>query len=313
MSQELQIIINQMMIFAILIVIGFIAARVKLLTDTALGALAKIVVNITLPAMIISVVPSAATREALINAVPFLACSYALILLMFSGGKATAFIARLKGCTADIHIAESTFGNAGFMGMPLIGALLGGKGMLFVSIFSIADHSLLWTFGTLLTSKEKSANIKAGLKKLLNPTTVSLAVSLIMIALGIHFKGVLGETIKGLGDTNKYLSMIYIGGTLAFIDIRSILKKWSVFLIVLTKMIIVPVIVFSLMSLASGFFTREAIMTLTLVAAMPSMVAIAMLARANDSDYAYASECVFVTTIMSIFTIPFVMFIISKL
>lgn len=313
MHHQFQIIVNQMIIFAVLLAIGAIAAKAKVLTGTVLDALAKIVVNITLPAMILTLVPSGANREILVQMLPFLLCSFALILFLFSIGKLTAKIGGLKGGTADVHTAETTFGNVGFMGIPLLLALFGEKGILYISVFSVADHSLLWTLGSYLSSPQKKADFRNNIKKIINPTTGALAIALVIILLGIKMNGVMVDTLKGLGDTTKYLSMVYIGGTLASIDFRNTWKKPTIFLTILSKMIAAPVIVFLLLSLTGKFFEHEAIMTLTIIAALPSMVTIAMLVRANGSDYAYASECVFGTTILSMFTIPLVMWILNWL
>lgn len=312
MNEELRVITTQMVVFAVLLSIGGIAAKGKVLTSTALDALAKIVIFITLPAMIITLVPAAGSREILIQMLPFLICSFLLIIFLFYIGKITAKMGKLREETKDIHIAETTFGSVGFMGIPLLLALYGEKGILYTSVFSVADHTMLWTLGTYLTAKDKDTNIKKNLKKIINPTTIALGAALLLIVLGIQPKGVVTDTVKGLGDTTKFLSMVYIGGTLASIDFKNIWKKKTIYLIVIMKMVIAPIGVFFLFGLMEGFFSKEAIMTLTLVAALPSMVTIAMLARANGSDDVYAAECVFVTTILSIFTIPLVMIILNS-
>ncbi|MFZ7102733.1 MAG: AEC family transporter [Peptococcaceae bacterium] len=314
MNGQLQVIITQMVVFSVLLGIGAIAARTKVLTTVVLDSLAKVMINITLPALIITLVPTAGSRKVLLEAFPFLICSFALILTLFLLGKFTARLGGLQGNTADIHVAQSSFGNVGFMGIPLLLALYGEKGMLYVSIFTVADQTLLWTLGTYLSSPDKEVNVMHNLKKLMNPTIVALSVALLFIILGINPQGVVFDTIKGLGDTTKYLSMVYIGGTLVAINFRDTLQKKTIFLIVLVKMIIAPLLIYFLMvSLGGGIFTPEAIMTLTLIATLPSMVTIAMLARAFGSDDVYSSECVFITTIFSIVTIPLVMFIISYL
>lgn len=62
MSQQLQVILQQMVIFGVLLVIGAVAAKAKVLKKEVLDSLAKVVVNITLPALIITIVPSAGGR-----------------------------------------------------------------------------------------------------------------------------------------------------------------------------------------------------------------------------------------------------------
>ncbi len=307
---EIGMLVQQMTVFALLFAIGVIATKTGVLTDSSLNALTKLIVNITLPALIITLVPSSAGRNEILNSYPFLLVSFALIGLLFLIGKLTAKITGLRGETAKVHTAETTFGNVGFIGIPLIEALFGKAGIFFVSIFSLADHTLLWTLGTYLTSGGQK---KSGLKRLINPMTVTLVVALIFCAFNFRLTGIIYDTLNGLGGTTKYLSMIYIGGSLTRIDFRTIYKRVSVFLTVALKMIATPVAVYLLASNAGWLFNRTGTLTLTILAALPSMTTIAILARANGSDHTYASECVFITTIFGFFTIPLVVWIVSFL
>lgn len=313
MNVHVDVVVQQMLVFAVLLGIGAAAAKAKVLTPVALDSLAKIVVNITLPAMIVTLVPSAGTRDVLLKAVPMLACSFLLILFLFSLGRLSSRIGGLTGNTADVHAGETAFGNIGYMGIPLVVALYGAKGMLYISVFSVADHTLLWTLGVYLTSNDRGGSLARSLKRAVNPTTIALLIALAMVAGGIKPAGVVMNTVKGLGDTTIYLSMVYIGGTLAGMNHKRTWRKGSIYLIVLSKMILAPLIVYAILSRGGGFLAEEAVMTLTILAALPSMVTIAMLARAQGSDYEYASECVFVTTILSMITIPSVMWLLKAL
>ena len=52
MSQEFYIVVNQVLVFAILMLIGFVMAKAKVLTSDVLNGLSRLIVNLLLPCLI---------------------------------------------------------------------------------------------------------------------------------------------------------------------------------------------------------------------------------------------------------------------
>jgi hypothetical protein len=136
-------------------------------------------------------------------------------------------------------------------------------------------------------------SIAGNLKNLLNPGTIAFAIAFIMMAFGLRFKGIVGTVLTGIGSTTTYLSMFFIGGTLALVDFRPIYKRVWLFVLMLVKMIIVPVLLMLVLKLFNFDDTVNAVIILQ--AAMPVSTVLVVLGMEYGGDVLYCAEGVFVT------------------
>ena len=313
MTGQINIVFNQIIIFTILMVIGFIAAKTNVLTRDILNALSKLIVRIILPALIFSIIAnSGVTAKEFSISGPFAGGVVACYALLILAGIIMSKLCKLEGKTANIFIALTTFGNMGFMGIPLIQAIFKEPvAQVCISIYTIVDMALLWTFGVYLCSRhEKNSHPLSAVRNMMNPTTVALLIAFVIMLLKIPVPDLLLNTITGIGNTSKYLTLMYLGGSLAYVSVNQIIKKPSIFVLTIVKMMITPIIVYFLL----GFFLTQIPRTiLTLIVGLPSMTTVAMTAAAYQSDVEYATEVIFVTTLASIVTIPIVSIITSMM
>lgn len=307
------VIIHQIIIFAILMGIGYITAKTGTVGREGWNALSKLIVRVILPALIFSVVAgSEITTAEILDGGRFgiaVALYYFFVIIV---ANIMSKLCRLKGNTANIFIALAAFGNMGFMGIPLIQALFNEPvAQVCISVYTLIDVSLLWTYGVYLCSRHQArSDLKNALKNMFNPTTVALLAGFIIVLVKIPVPELLMQMITGIGGTSRYLSLMYIGGSLAFVSVGQIAKKPSIFLLIGVKMLVLPVLIY-LMSMP--FLPRIPATILTIIAGLPSMTIIAMLASAYDSDSAYATEAIFVTTLASLVTIPLVSIIVGMM
>ena len=110
--------------------------------------------------------------------------------------------------------------------------------------------------------------------------------------------------LQKIGETASPLAMIYVGGIFASIHIGKYLKEFALYGIVLTKMILAPILLFVLLGFLS--VSSEIQLTMALIAGMPVMTSVVMMANTSGADGDYAMGGVFITTICSIITLPFI-------
>ncbi len=313
MSSHLPIIINQVIIFAILMAIGFIASKTKVICQDSLTHLARFIVKIILPCLIFAVVAgSGVTGRDFVVSINFTIAVVLLFIVLPALGFLIAKFFRLEGKSFNVFLPLTTFGNMGFIGIPLINEVykdpLAGVS---ITIYTLVDMSLLWTFGVYMCSRHLSTHsVKNSIKNMINPTTVSLLIAIVVLILGVKPPKVITDTIYGIGGTSKYLTMIYLGAALSFMDHKGVLKKFHVFAIVLVKMMIVPVLFYGIFK---NYLPPVQLGILSIVAGLPTMTTVVMLAKAYNSDEHLATEAIFITTISCLFTIPAVSLINSYL
>ena len=308
MTGQIDIVLNQIVIFAILMAIGFVAVKAKALTRDTLNALSKLIVLIILPALIFSIIAgSGVTLNDFLASGPFAVGVVVCYTLLILSGIIMSRVLGLEGKKANIYMSLAAFGNMGFMGIPLLLGIFNDPVVqVSISVYTVIDMTLLWTYGVYLCSRHQdNTHPLSALKNIANPTTVALALAFIVMAIKFPVPGLLMNTLSGIGNTSKYLTLIYIGGVLAFVAVDGILKKPEILVLTFIKMLVLPVLVYLGLGL---FLAQEPRMVLTLIVGLPAMTTIAMIAANYQSDVEYATEIIFVTHLVSLITIPLLFF-----
>ena len=96
--------------------------------------------------------------------------------------------------------------------------------------------------------------------------------------------------------------MIYLGGVFACMDVRKYLSIREFYGIVVVKMLLFPLAYYLILKLLP--LDPNIHLTIALLAAMPAMSSIVMMAQASGSEGDYAMGGILVTTVCSIVTIP---------
>jgi predicted permease len=186
------------------------------------------------------------------------------------------------------------------MGFPILYAAYGDTGVLYGSIFNAVFNLLIWTYGVMLFSEDKGEN---NFKKLfLNAGILAVFAGLIIMIFSITLPYPLQETIRVVGNMTTPLSMIILGHMLTQIDIKSILNDKKVYYVCFIRLIVVPIITLAVLNL----FKMDAIVRNVIVIgeAMPVASLCVIFAQNNDKEQEFASKIVFMSTILSVITIP---------
>jgi predicted permease len=306
MNGHIAVIFNQITIFGILMLIGFVASRAQLIDEAGLSFLAKLIVKLILPCLIFMVVTSSnPTLSDILHSWRFFIAVVFLFTLLAITGFVMGKLFKLRDSTFFVFIALATFGNMGFIGIPLINEVYTDQLTgVSVTIYTLVDMSLLWTFGVYLCSRHQvTYSLKDSIKNMINPTTIALALGIVVLLTGIILPKVVRDTIYGIGGTSKTLSMIYLGAALNYIDHKGIYKKIHILALTFVKMILIPVLIFAIFK---DFLPPIQVGILSLISGLPTMIAVVMIARAYGSDDRLATEMIFITTIACLFTIPIV-------
>jgi malate permease and related proteins len=304
------IILNQIAILAILVVIGIIATKFRIITEGGKKGIADLVFDVTLPLLIITTFARIdMTTEILLNSGLVFLFAYFALAIMYGIGDLSAWIMKLHGNQRAVFINHHMYGNIVFLGFPLMDALFpGGEGLLYAAVFQLASNSVMWTFGVWVFLKGNGGKRRDVWKNMLNPNTVAFFAGILIMVFSIKFPDVIFEPLHGLGKTTIYLSMLYIGAMLVQTRVRGIFKKPHVFLLTFNKLLFIPFILAISINLLTYLlfpgFGDIARKVLILEASMPCMATIVVMANKFGSDDVLATENVFISTIFSIISIP---------
>ena len=233
--EQFTVVLDQLIGFAIMLVIGYICVRCKVYGEKALEGICQLILKVGIPLMVFSNATAGATRADLFESGIILVFQAVMYVLLISSTWLIAKVMRLPVDRGHIFQAAFIFGNVGFIGLPLLIALFPERGALFYSLMALLDQFLMWTYGVWLTRSEQTrrerpaASLAQQLRGLLSPGLVSVIVSLLVILIGIPIPEDINTPLHTVGSISTPLSLMYIGGLFALRDWKTTLKQPEVY------------------------------------------------------------------------------------
>lgn len=291
--------VNQVLILFLMMMAGVYARKKKYMDDRVEKGISDIMVNITMPCMIVNSFILKYDSGIIGNALRIMIYSLIIHIVLLITGR--IIFMKIESSKRKLLIFSMTFSNCAFMGFPILDSIYGEIGVFYGSIFLMVFTAFVWTLGVSLFTGDIS--LKSAIKDIMkNPSMIAVFIGLVLFLGQLTLPYALGQTIKTIGGLTTPLSMIFIGSMLATSDFKSMLKDKTLYFLSLMRLIAVPLAVFLIME----FFKAEPILTAvcTIIVAMPSAAIAPVIAMENKGNSKYGSQCVFITTIMSVITIP---------
>ena len=170
----------------------------------------------------------------------------------------------------------------------------------------------LWTF---LASKKRSLNTKFNLKELLKAvlnSPASRGIIGVLIAYLFELDVVLGDYLWIPARIVIFLAIVVVGTRLGIITNNSEslfnLNKGIKYSIIL-KMLILPFIIYLVSKILN--FNLDETSAIVLQAGTPSAVSTILMAEAYNTNQETAAKLLFITTLISIITIPILAFLLK--
>jgi predicted permease len=209
-----------------------------------------------------------------------------------------------EGAVAIERIA-SIYSNSGFIGIPLIGGIFGEEGVFYLTAYITALNLMIWSHGLSLMCG--TVQPKAVLKNFIQPATIAISLGILFFLLRIQVPEVVHNTLNMIAGMNTPMAMLVAGCNLAESNLRVALRKPRVYWVVFLKLLLVPLVSALLLS----WIPTERIYRMTILAAIacPSGAMGTMFALQYNKDSNYASELFVISTLLSLVTIPAVIFL----
>lgn len=303
------ILIEQIGLFAIYIIIGVIMVKSGVLDAVSLEAISRFVLKMALPVMNFTSIVHNVDRADLLSSFPILLLAVVFYIFMFGAAKGMTCLFRIKAEQKGVYQALAMFGNIGFMGIPIITSIFPEKGMLYISIFLIIDQLTLWTVGVKLLTSSKEERFNPW--KLLNPASVSIVLAVVCVIGMVPVPEILDSALQKITTGATPMAMIYLGGLFACADIRKYITQKELYGIVGIKMCLIPILLYLL--LEQFLLDKNLGVTVALIAGMPTMSAVVIMAKGYGADGDCAMGSIVVTTVCSAVTLPTVFWVLQYL
>lgn len=301
---DIQVILMQMIQLFLVIALGYFLFKMKLLDVDLNKKLTTLLLSVTTPAMIVSSVLSTTVTQGLNDILFVFAVGFAIYLIMPVLGFFIVKVLRIPLPQQGLYIFMTVFSNIGFMGFPVMKAIFGNEAVFFTAIFNMIFNLFVFTAGIMIMNYGTGQKVKLDPRNLLSPGVIASLVALLIYFTGIKLPDVLSSTVTMIGDITTPMAMLLIGSTLANIPLKEVFSELRIYPYTIIKQIIVPIIAYPILNM---FIGDPLILGITLIMiSMPVANSAVLFATEYEGDVSLAAKTVFMTTLLSVVTIPLI-------
>lgn len=282
----------------ILIAIGVVCGKVKLLNDAAVKACANLVLYIATPCVII--------KSCIREFDPAMLWGFLVVIAAaLVNHGVLILVARLVFRDREedrrrVLRCATVFSNAGYMAIPLQQALLGDEGVFYCAAYVIVFNVFLWTYGVLEMSGDKTALSAKGI--LLNPGVIAVAVGLVLFLLSVPVPALVQDAIGHMAALNTPVPMLIVGYYLGQTNLPQALRDRRSYLSLALRLVVMPLVALGLLLLCG---VRGNLLTsLMICISTPVATACTMFATRYDRQPLLSVNLVSVSTLLSVVTMP---------
>lgn len=299
---DIMVIINQMVQLFIVIALGYLLNRIGMFDSLLNKKLTTLLLNVTTPALILSSVMGdiADLSFSEVGFVIFISVVIyiALPIIAFILVK----LMRIPKKQQGLYMFMTVFGNIGFMGFPVMKAIFGNEAVFYTSLFNMTFNIILFTVGIVIMNYGSENKIELNAKKLLSPAIIASLLALMIYFFKINLPSVIVDTTTMVGDITTPIAMLLIGSTLASMPLKEVFNDFKVYPYTIIKQIVLPILAYPLLSL---IIADKFLLGITFImVSMPVANSAVLFATEYGGDIKLAAKTVFITTLLSVITIP---------
>lgn len=306
MALDMGNIVNQMLLLFLLMAAGFIADKCKVMNADLNRGLSKLVLNVTLPAMVLAAVLKADHSLETAQVFVLLGVAVGLYVFLIPLGYLFTKLLAVKDGEKGVYRYSFIFGNIGFMGFPVVAAIYAGDAVMavfYASFFQLPFCFLNYTLGVHLMAGEDAPK-RPLWKAALQPGVIVPIVGLALYLLNVSMPDVIVGTADKLGSITTPASMLIIGATVAEMPLKNVFVTWRLYPATVIKIALLPGLFWALLRLLHLPLDPIMLGVAVIMAAMPTANSSTMLCHTYGGDAELAASSVVVTTIASVVGVP---------
>lgn len=305
---QFSVTISSVLILIAMAIPGFLLIRSKLIKAEAIPALSAILLYVNQPAFTIhSFMQQSFSSDIVLNMLIVGGLSL-LIHLIIIAISSMIFKRDSNLMRGRAYVFSSSFGNIGFMGLPVIKMLMpdNPEVVIYLAIMFVVFNVLTWTLGIYtVTGDKKYMSIK---KAFINPPTLALIIAIPLFVFNVNVPERVVFPIRYLSDMIVPLSMLILGMRFGASDLKKIFYGWGLYVSSFLKLVVTPLIALAIMKLIKLDYT--VMTTVYILMAMPSATMGLIIAEKFGGDREASASVILGSSLISIATIPLVLLLI---
>lgn len=311
----------------ILILVGFVFTRKKIIPANCAGSLSRIILYLAIPTLSYNAFMQDIDSEKLEQSMSILVWGVVIHLALIFITK--IMYKNYSGDKEDVLRMMTIFGSTTVFGIPIIQVVYGDTGAMYASVFNLPYRALLYTYGYMTIAGVKLKKENVG-KIVSNPVIVATFAGMLVWVfqnylpqISVNDGGVIKKyaflridktayflfrPMQYLASLNAPLSWLSIGITLAGVSFTDILKSKISWIYSCIKVIAVPVFLMGMLTFLNifGILTTSyiALATIVLMMATPTATVIATYTINFNKEPVLTSSCSLMSSVFSVVMIP---------
>ena len=310
-------ILNLALPFFGLIATGFIAARIFRIPEDGLAWLNILIVYVALPALIFLTI-AATPFDKLIDWPFIFATTLSTGIIYFILFAIAIFILHTRITAAAIQATSASYGNVGYMGLPLAVAFFGQEAAVPAALIFCFDCTLqhvltpfLATLGRSEAARSRNISTESAtaIRSIFtHPFILATIAGFIASATSFQSPLLIDNYLNMVAKAAGPAALFALGITLGMRRLAGIGSEFP--LIVTLKLFVHPALAFALLTMVGGFDPLWFSVAL-MMAALPTATNAFILATQYDRYIEGASSTILITTIISAFTLPVLVYLLQ--
>ena len=290
--------LNLQIILFVLMSVGIAAKKLGIISKEGRKCLSDLLIYIILPCNIIHSFMGKINMSSGFVKNCALAFALSAVIQLFVTLINKLLFMKIKPSRKSVLSYGMICSNSSFIGLPVAQQFYGDLGVLYTSLFQIPIRFTMWTAGLALFT---NVDGKSAFKKLIrHPCIISIFIGFAIMLLPFDMPEIIDSTIKTISNCTTPVSMIVIGTILADSNIKTMFSKDALYFSFL-RLVALPV--FAFLVLMPFRLDKTLVAICVIMSAMPAGSTTSILAEKYGCDSVFASQIIFVSTLLSIFTI----------
>ena len=291
------------------VIVGYIATRIGVWKVEMNRNMSVFVLNVTCPMLIIGSVMGEGLQFSYQEIWQLIVVSLINYAVLIIGAFVIAKAWRVRPDRQGLQKFMVTFGNVTFIGFPACAAIFGDRAVFYASVLDIPFNLLIFTVGLSFVTEQPIRAIFRP-RVLFSPCVVASIIAVALALLKADTPPIIGKFFHLVGDMTIPCALLLIGATLATIPVRDMVGNKFVYAIATLKLLIMPMAVWGVFQLFTfdPFVTNVAVV----LTGMPVAANGIMFCLKYGKDEHLMTQAIFLTTLLSLFTLPLLAFMLGK-
>ncbi len=294
----------------LIIAVGYVCAKTRLISATAISEMGRYVMYVALPAVIVKTILSLELAQ-IFNLRYLLAYLTASVGLITLGFIVATKVAKQPNLDSAVMMTGFVVPNSAFIGYPIIIQLMDAPPINGFAMALIVENMFVMPLCFILMDYHSSAAqtnliakaLAVGKRVVRNPLLIAIVVGVVGNIVGLKLPSVVETTLGLLAPSAVSVALFVIGGSLASVVVKQ--TRWPPLIwTTLGKLVIHPLLALALVSWLLPN-QPELGLTLTVITAVP-MLSIYTIVGEIYGRQAFCATAQLVTTFASLVTIPII-------